>query len=309
MSYHIVTIDSPKCALTCRNGQLICDTEDNTTTRQLPIEDIGAIIITSFSAQIHSHLLLEAAKQGVALVICERFQPASLVLPANRSSDTLLTKAWQRISKKLHEGLWRKTIDAKCANQALLAQLLSPNHPKLADLETASRRPHAHKEGVCARHYWQVFASCVPVPAFSRDPEMDGTNALLNYGYAVLLSTVLQKLFACGLDPTFGIGHAVKERSTPLAYDLMEPFRPCVDLRVYQWLNGPGKYQGQAVTREFKQWITGFVLEKAGSLSIDIDVRGAIEGVVRSFRRAVLHQRLGEYTPWIAVNTKWGGCL
>lgn len=54
-------------------------------------------------------------------------------------------------------------------------------------------------------------------------------NALLNYGYAVLLSTVLQKLFGVGLDPTFGIFHATREQATPLAYDLMEPFRPCVE--------------------------------------------------------------------------------
>jgi CRISPR/Cas system-associated endonuclease Cas1 len=27
----------------------------------------------------------------------------------------------------------------------------------------------------------------------------------------------------------------IRENSTPLAYDLMEPFRPCVDWRVAQW--------------------------------------------------------------------------
>ena len=31
-----------------------------------------------------------------------------------------------------------------------------------------------------------------------------------------------------GLDPTFGIFHVTREQATPLAYDLMEPFRPCV---------------------------------------------------------------------------------
>jgi CRISPR-associated protein Cas1 len=282
---------------------------DNAPPRQLPLEDIGAIIITSFSAQIHSQLLLDAAKQGVALVLCEDFKPASLVLPANRSSDTLLTKAWQQVSKKVRDGLWRKTIDAKCSNQAFLAEWLAPNHYKLNDLQVASRRPHAHKESVCARFYWQIYATTIPETTFSRDPENDGTNALLNFGYAVLLSTVLQKLFAFGLDPTFGIGHAVRERSTPLAYDLMEPFRPCVDLRVHQWLHGPGAGQGMAITREFKRWVTGFVLERVGTMGIELDIRGVIEGTVRSFRKAILQQRLGDYTPWIAANTKWAGCL
>jgi len=44
-----------------------------------------------------------------------------------------------------------------------------------------------------------------------------------------------KKLFGVGLDPTFGVSHVARERSTPLAYDLMEPFRPCVDWRVAQW--------------------------------------------------------------------------
>ena len=68
--------------------------------KKLPIEDIAAIIITSFSAKLHSNLLVESARHGVALVICDRFSPVSLLLPANRSSDTLLTKAELELDKK-----------------------------------------------------------------------------------------------------------------------------------------------------------------------------------------------------------------
>jgi hypothetical protein len=49
-----------------------------------------------------------------------------------------------------------------------------------------------------------------------------GFNGLLNSGYAVLLSTILQELFGVGLDPTFGVSHVPRERSNPPAYDLME---------------------------------------------------------------------------------------
>lgn len=52
-------------------------------------------------------------------------------------------------------------------------------------------------------------------PDFTRARAGGGWNSLLNYGYAVLLSTVLQKLFALGLDPTFGISHATRERQHP----------------------------------------------------------------------------------------------
>ena len=91
MSYHIVSIDSPQCSISCKDGQLTCKTAEG--ERKLPLEDVASIIITSFSASIHSELFLEAAKHGVALIICEAFKPVSLVLPANRSTDTILSRA------------------------------------------------------------------------------------------------------------------------------------------------------------------------------------------------------------------------
>src|SRR5580698_10010068 len=98
MSYHIVSIDSANCSLSCRDGQLTCRTPEG--ERKLPLEDVASIIITSFSATIHSQLFLEAAKHGVALIICEDFKPTSLVLPANRSTDTLLTRALLKLDEK-----------------------------------------------------------------------------------------------------------------------------------------------------------------------------------------------------------------
>src|SRR5215204_4009279 len=109
MSYHIVSIDSPQCSISCRDGQLVCKTAEG--ERKLPLEDVASIIITSFSANIHSHLFLEAARHGVALIICEAFKPVSLVLPANRSTDTLLSRALLDLEPRVRESLWRRTVD------------------------------------------------------------------------------------------------------------------------------------------------------------------------------------------------------
>ena len=130
---------------------------------------------------------------------------------------------------------------------------------------------------------------------------------MLNYAYAVLLSTILQKLFGVGLDPTFGIAHVVRERSTPLAYDLMEPFRPCVDWRVYQWLLEHPNTDEWEVSPEFRRWGTAFPLEKVEYLGFTLDIRGCIEGVVRGFRRAVMDEKVSYYKPWTPKNSKWAG--
>ena len=305
MSFHIVSIDSPQCSLSCRDGQLVCKTAEG--ERKLPIEDVASIIITSFSAQIHSHLFLEAAKHGVALIICEAFKPVSLVLPANRSTDTLLTRALLKIEEKTVARFWQATIDAKCRNQYLLAAHMRPEDFGLAALREAAWSRKPHKEAICAKMFWQIFGRAQDQPEFTRERSGGGLNNLLNYGYAVLLSTVLQKLFGVGLDPTFGISHVTRERSTPLAYDIMEPFRPCVDWRIVQWVKQHPEAETWEVTPEFRKWVTAFPLDRIEYLDLTLDVRSCIEGVVRGFRRAVLTGDGKHYKPWTPKNSKWAG--
>lgn len=271
----------------------------------MPLEDVASIIITSFSAQIHSKLFLEAAKHGVALVICEAFKPVSLLLPANRSTDTLLTRAVIGLKESVRGALWRKTVDAKCRNQVLLAEHLAQEDAVVARLRQASAGKGADKEAQCAKHYWKVVGASIGEDGFARDRKAEGLNGLLNYGYAVLLSTVLQKLYGVGLDPTFGIAHAARERSTPLAYDLMEPFRPCVDWRVLQWVKQTPRQM--EVNRDYRRWITGFTIERTEYLGFSLEVTGCIEGVVRGFRRAVIAAQPSLYRPWTPKNSKWVG--
>ena len=355
MSYHIVSIDSPQCSLSCKDGQLTCKSADG--ERKLPLEDVASIIITSFSASIHSHLFLEAAKHGVALIICEAFKPVSLVLPANRSTDTLLSRALLNLSEATRLQMWQKTIDAKCRNQYLLASHFAPDDARLPAFResTTSRKPH--KEAICAKAFWQVFGSAINCAEFRREPqppssssrreeahsksrirnseiEIDQSlvtssattkiaepgqtellltgeeargrmNDLLNYGYAVLLSSVLQKLFAVGLDPTWGLSHVARERCTPLAYDIMEPFRPCVDWRVFQWMRDHPDRTEWGVSKEYRKWVTGFPLERVDYLDFTLEIQGVIEGVVRSFRRSVMENKPAFYKPWTPKHSEW----
>jgi CRISPR-associated protein Cas1 len=304
VSFHIVSIDSPHCSLSCRNGQLTCRTDEG--ERQLPLEDVAAIIITSFNATIHSHLFLEAAKQGVALIICEAFKPVSLVLPANRSTDTLLSRGLLDLDARVRESLWRRTLDAKCLNQAALATHIAPGDTVLDSLQRAAAKRNDHKEAACAKLFWNVFGRALGQTDFRRETSAEGgINALLNYGYAVLLSTVLQKLFAVGLDPTWGLSHLPRERATPLAYDLMEPFRPCVDWRVWQWTRDNPDPKDWQVSKPFRAWVTGFVLERVEHLEFSLEIRGVIEGVIRSFRRAVMENAVRPYRPWLPQLGQW----
>ncbi len=271
----------------------------------MPMEDVGSIIISSFSARFHGHLFLEAARKGVSVILCDAFRPASLLLPANRATDTRLSRALLGLPEALRTRLWQKTVDAKCRNQASLAAAIAPGDSALAPLAALAESRKPHKEAPCARLFWQIFGRGLGESGFTRERKRAGLNHLLNYGYAVLLSATLQKCFGVGLDPTFGLFHVTRERATPLAYDLMEPFRPCVDWRVYQWARQqPAPW---SVTPEFRKWVIGFTTELAEWEGTLQEVRTVLEGTVRSLRQAILLRQAGRYRPWISGNSKWAG--
>ena len=305
MSHHIVSIDEPVCDIFCRDGRLFCASED--LERSLPLEDVAAVVVTSFAPRLHGHLLVQAAKLGVAFVLCENFRPAAVLLPANRATDTLLTKAHVSLPKRTRDRLWDRIIDAKVRNQASLAGAWGGMANSITSLERLASGRRPSRESLCARSFWAIFADAVlGDPRFRRDRDGGGANQLLNYGYAVLLSSVLQLCFALGLDPTIGLHHAVRERSTPLAYDLMEPFRPAVDREVASWIaNGLG--QPLEVTKEFRRAVTAFLARPTDYQGHEMDLRAALESSLRSFRNAVLNKDASLFLPWIQPSSRWVG--
>jgi len=68
----------------------------------------------------------------------------------------------------------------------------------------------------------------------SRRPAKDPFNAMINYLYGMLYAVVEQALFAAGLDPHLGILHTDEYDRPTLSFDLIEPFRPWIDLLIVQ---------------------------------------------------------------------------
>lgn len=88
-------------------------------------------------------------------------------------------------------------------------------------------------EGVAARKYWKrLFGN-----DFVRNFDAPGINGMLNFGYAVLRSTVSRFIVGSGLNPSLGIFHHNKLNPWCLADDLMEPYRPFIDFSIFNMAN------------------------------------------------------------------------
>ena len=308
MSYHIIDISSEGAVLSVKNRQLVCRQKTG-AVRQLPLEDIGAVIVNSFSVLLHSSFLSAAADAKVAVVICERFRPKSVVLPVQRGSDTLLTRAQIGASARFAEAVWMKTIDAKVANQFDLLTHLCGKDSRLDAFRVAMKRSDHFKEGNCARIYWDLLSERLALHDFRREREGGGFNDFLNYGYGVLLTRVLQKLLAHGLDPMYGVGHAVRERAVPLAYDIMEPFRVAFDWEIFKWMDGRRcSSDSFRVDEQFKRMAHGILKQRHPYREAkSIPLEAIIDEVIQSLKRAFVSGKTTEYRPWIRRSSRWDG--
>ncbi len=97
-------------------------------------------------------------------------------------------------------------------------------------------------EGFAANRYFDAFGRVLGNPLFTfttrtRYPPRDPVNAMLSYGYALLLVRVDAAVRAAGLDAHLGVLHEPNRGAPALALDLMEELRPAVDGVVLSLLN------------------------------------------------------------------------
>lgn len=97
-------------------------------------------------------------------------------------------------------------------------------------------------EGQAAALYFGQLSKLIRNPAFSfttrtRRPPRDPVNALLSFGYAVFGSLAETEVYRCGLDPMLGFLHQPAYGRPSLMLDLLEEFRPLIDLLVLRVVN------------------------------------------------------------------------
>ena len=235
--------------------QLVVTLKDSGEQKTVPVEDIGMLMLDHPQITITNALLSFLLEHNVAIVNCgDNHMPRGMFLPNEGNHQySGIVRVQMEASKPLKKQLWQQTVQAKIYNQGRVLQRYGYPWQKLERYSRAVRsNDKSELEGVAAAHYWQhLFSDDMEV--FVRDPNGAPPNNLLNYGYAILRAITARALVSSGLQPLMGIHHRNQYNAFCLADDIMEPYRPYVDVVVKEILEDYQVAALQELSKELKQ--------------------------------------------------------
>ncbi len=199
--------------------------------KRIHIHEIHTLIIESTAVSITSALLAELIKQKVKVIFCDdKKNPSSELVPyyGDCISYKRITEQinWKELNKKM---IWQCIIQEKIKQQA---KVLNKKYPHDAIIlfnysNEVQLDDETNREGHAAKFYFnRLFGE-----KFSRSSS-DKINDFLNYGYTLILSQFDRFIVSKGYLTQLGIHHKNPFNPFNLSCDLMEPFRPIIDLQV-----------------------------------------------------------------------------
>lgn len=240
--------------LHCAHRQLVIEQKSEGRRYQVPIEDIGFIVLESQQITITHAVLASLMENNACVISCdEKHMPTGLLLPlAHNNTFTERVRYQLEASEPLKKNLWKQTVTAKIKNQAALLKSIGMDHAPL--LRWASEVTSGDRENLesrAASYYWDRFFTYIDTHTTRHRRGLPPNNAL-NYGYAILRAVIARTLSASGCLLMLGIYHRNKYNPYCLADDLMEPYRPFVDKIVLDLLSKFGNIP-EELTTEIKK--------------------------------------------------------
>ena len=217
-----------------RGFMVVRDTEgERKELGQVPLDDIAAVIANAHGITYTNNLLVALAERGAPFVLCAANHNAvgMLLTLDGHHVQAHRIEAQINASQPTHKRLWAAVVKSKLEQQAAALEAAgAPTAPLTALVRKVKSGDPDNVEGQGARRYWSLLFGS----EFRRYQDGDGINALLNYGYTVVRSATARAVVAAGLHPSIGLHHSNDGNAMRLVDDLMEPFRPIIDLKVWQ---------------------------------------------------------------------------
>lgn len=230
MSWRIVIIDS-QSKLDYKMGYLVVR---GIETKRILIDEIAVLVIENPAVSFTGFLIEQLTEKKVKVIFCDsKHSPIAELMPHHGSHDSSVKIRTQiDWEKSIKDAVWREIVCEKIRKQSEFlmdvgkheqAYMLSEYVAQVEPGDITNRESHAAK----------VYFNALFGMDFTRSADI-ATNAALNYGYSLILSTFNREVCINGYLTQLGIFHGNMFNHYNLSSDLMEPFRILVDRKVYE---------------------------------------------------------------------------
>ena len=225
----VIVTEGEKITVENGNIRIVGKSADNS----VPLADIYSVVIDNRAAMISVNVLSVLAEAGAHVYFCnEKHLPVSYAIPLNTHFQPLaVLKKQINLSESLKDELWKAIVERKIKNQALCLKYAGVDKKKAEEIEQISEAVVSGDkngaEALAAKKYFSYLFGNSFIRRFD-----DVTNAALNYGYSIIRSSVCKTLVSYGFNCAIGLHHCSEQNEFNLADDVIEPFRPVVDLWV-----------------------------------------------------------------------------
>ena len=253
-----------------RKNRLCIETEE---LHQLPVEDLAALVLDSRETEVTAYALERLAANGTVVIFCnEKHMPSGVLLSYGSHSRRLKTVRKQiSQSKPRLKQLWKQVVRQKIKNQGRCLELCGKENVVKPWIPRVRSGDTTNVEGTAAALYFKALYG----DGFIRHTA-DTVNDILNYGYAVIRASVARYLAIYGFEPSLGLFHHSELNAFNLADDLIEPYRPLVDLYAFRYRES----EEEMLTKEMRCGLVQL-------LNADILSGGEVHGVNYAIERTV----------------------
>lgn len=228
MAQQTIIVQS-KVHLSIKNGLLKIDCGENNTT--IPLEDIWVIIIESHQVTVTAACLSRISDAGIGVMMCgDDHMPNGLLLPlAAHSRHARIVEDQLAMSVPLKKRLWQRIVQVKILNQAAVMDEFGMDSSVLRKYaSTVLSGDKDNREGVAAALYFDAVLA-------NGTRRVGPFSSALDYGYGIMRAGIGRAAVGGGWLVSQGIHHHSVYNAFNLVDDLIEPFRPLVDLIVLSY--------------------------------------------------------------------------
>lgn len=211
-------------------GYMVIRDFENKITK-IYLKDISHVILTTTEISITAALMNEFQKQKIKLIISdEKGNPSAELTPLyNSFNSTEKIKAQIKWKKTTKQYLWQLIVKEKIKKQMYHLKDKGLDEYKL--LETYINQVRLNDKTNREAHAAKVYFNALFGKNFSRN-DNSSLNACLNYGYAIILSTINRTLVSMGYLTQLGIFHDNMFNQFNLSSDIIEVWRILIDMEV-----------------------------------------------------------------------------